>query len=74
MTPAFRYTLLWIVGSLLLVGAALTMLPGAFLDGQYVPATPDAFYHARRILDSVASGAPVIQFDTCIFPALVAPM
>jgi len=33
VTPAFRNTLLWILGSLVLVLAALTMVPGARVDG-----------------------------------------
>jgi len=28
-----------------------------------VPSNADAFYHARRILDVVMTGAPVAQFD-----------
>ena len=63
MTPAFRYTLLWLAGSLLAVFAAMAMLSGAYSDGEYLPANADAFYHARRILDSLFSGTPVIQFD-----------
>ena len=63
MTPAFRYTLLWLAGSVLAGFAALAMLSGAYADGQFVPSNPDAFYHARRILDSLFSGNPVIQFD-----------
>ena len=51
MTPAFRYTLLWILGSLVIVVAALTMVSGARVGADYVPSNPDAFYHARRILD-----------------------
>lgn len=63
MTPAFRYTLLWLAGSLLAVFAALAMVSGAYSDGEYLPSNADAFYHARRVLDSLFSGAPVIQFD-----------
>ena len=66
MTPAFRYTLLWTLGSLVIVFAALTMVPGARIDGHYVPSNADAFYHARRILDVVMTGAPVAQFDVSI--------
>lgn len=39
------------------------MLSASLIDNQYLPASNDAFYHARRILDSVFSGNPVIQFD-----------
>jgi len=63
MTPAFRYTLLWLAGSTLAVFAALTMLSGGYSAGEFLPSNPDAFYHARRILDSLFSGSPVIQFD-----------
>jgi len=63
MSVAFRYTLLWLAGSTLVVIAALTMLTAAHADGEFLPSNPDAFYHARRILDSLFSGSPVIQFD-----------
>ena len=63
MSPAFRYTLLWAAGSTLIVIAALTMLTAGHADGHFLPSNPDAFYHARRILDSLFSGNPVIQFD-----------
>jgi hypothetical protein len=66
VTPAFRHTLLWIFGSLVIVVAALTMLPGARIDRQYIPSNADAFYHARRILDVVMTGAPVAEFDASI--------
>jgi len=63
MTPAFRYTLLWLGGSVLAMFAALTMLSGGYSNGEFLPANADAFYHARRVLDSLFSGSPVIQFD-----------
>jgi hypothetical protein len=43
--------------------SALAMLSGGYTDGEFLPSNPDAFYHARRILDSLFSGSPVIQFD-----------
>jgi hypothetical protein len=43
--------------------AALAMLSAAYSNGEFLPSNADAFYHARRILDSLFSGAPVIQFD-----------
>jgi asparagine N-glycosylation enzyme membrane subunit Stt3 len=66
MTPAFRYALLWIVGSLVIVVAALAMVSGARVGGEYVPSNADAFYHARRILDVVMTGQAVQQFDSSI--------
>jgi hypothetical protein len=60
---------LW--GRLLLVAAgtglmsfcALSVLSSGYIDGQFIPQNADAFYHARRILDAVMSGEPVVQFD-----------
>lgn len=66
MTPAFRNVLLWIVGALIMVIMALMPLQGAHLNGEYLPAHADAFYHARRILDVVMTGQPVLQFDSKI--------
>jgi hypothetical protein len=66
MSPALRYTLLWLVGSMVLMFAALGMVGGAYVDGHYIPANADAFYHARRVLDAVMTHAPVIQFDARI--------
>jgi hypothetical protein len=63
MSPWFRYTLLWIAGSALLVFAALGMIGAAYVEGHYIPSNPDAFYHARRILDAVMQDTAVIQFD-----------
>jgi hypothetical protein len=58
--------MLWVIGSALGVVAALTALGGAYANGEFVPASGDAFYHARRILDAVFSGNPVSQFDPLI--------
>ena len=66
MTPAFRWTMLWIAGSIALIAGALGSLTASFIDGQYLPANPDAFYHARRILDAVMHGMPVADFDARI--------
>lgn len=63
MSPWFRYTLLWIVGSAVLVFASLGMIQAAYVDGHFIPSNADAFYHARRILDAVMQDTSVIQFD-----------
>ena len=63
MTPAFRLTMLWVIGATIFVLSALTPLSGSYLDGQFIPGNADAFYHARRILDVVMTGQPVQQFD-----------
>jgi hypothetical protein len=66
LTPAFRYTLIWLAGSVIIMVATLNMLSGSYADGVYLPSNADAFYHARRILDAVASGGHVVQFDPTI--------
>src|SRR5580765_8280399 len=63
LTPAFRNTLLWLVGAVLLTAFTMQTLSAAFTDGHFIPAHNDAFYHARRILDSVMTGTPIAQFD-----------
>lgn len=63
MTPAFRYALLWLAGSMLMVFSALSMLSASYAGGEFGPSTADAFYHAARILDSLFSGQPIMQFD-----------
>ena len=63
MSSAFRYSLLWLIGSTVMMVAALSSIAAAYSNGHYVPDNADAFYHARRILDSVMNHAPVIQFD-----------
>ena len=63
MSPWFRYTLLWIAGSAALVFASLGLIQAAYVDGHFIPSNPDAFYHARRILDAVMQDTSVIQFD-----------
>ncbi|HTU68105.1 MAG TPA: hypothetical protein VMF52_19320 [Steroidobacteraceae bacterium] len=66
MSVAFRNALLWLFGSALMIVAALSSMSAAYVDGHYVPDNEDAFYHARRILDSVLNHAPVAQFDAKI--------
>ena len=66
MTPAFRWTLLWLVGSVALIAGALGSITASYVDGRYLPSNPDAFYHARRILDAVMHGIPVADFDARI--------
>lgn len=63
MTVGFRLVLIWIVGSVVAVVMAMNYLPVSFVDGHYVPAGDDAFYHARRILDTVKDPASFYEFD-----------
>lgn len=63
MTPAFRLALLWIVGATIMVMFGLMLNNTSYFNGEYIPANGDAFYHARRILDVVLTGQPLLQFD-----------
>lgn len=63
MSQPFRWTLLWIVGSMVGAVSALMMLSQGYDGGQFYPSNPDAVYHARRILDALFTHQPVIQFD-----------
>ena len=63
MTTGFKLTLLWIAGSMAALVVALAPVSAAFVDGHYVPIGPDAFYHARRILDAVAESGSFYEFD-----------
>lgn len=63
MTDAFKLALIWIVGCMLAFVMALNLLPSSLVDGQYIPVSNDSFYHARRILDTVADPASFSEFD-----------
>lgn len=66
MNPRTRGVLaffaLWIPATLIAMFFALLHRDAAFLDGQYIPMGNDSFYHARRVLDGLATGV-VAQFD-----------
>lgn len=61
--PLWGRLLLLVAATGLMTFCALAVLSSGFMDGEYIPQNADAFYHARRILDAVMSGNPVIQFD-----------
>ncbi|MEM7543141.1 MAG: hypothetical protein AAF384_16375 [Pseudomonadota bacterium] len=66
MSRNFQWCLLWISASTAGAVLTLTWLPAAF-DGQiYYPVGADSFYHARRILDTVAAPHEFYEFDPYI--------
>ena len=70
MSPAFRLTLIWIAGCLLAFVTAMNFMPASLVDGHYIPVSNDSFYHARRILDTVADPSSFYEFDPLIhYPA-----
>ena len=58
--------LLWAGASTLACVFALSWLPAAFDGDAYYPIGADSFYHARRILDTVADHEAYYEFDNLI--------
>lgn len=63
MSKEFRLVLIWLACGTLAYMLALVWLPAAVLDGHYIPMGYDSFYHARRILDTIANAGAIYQFD-----------
>lgn len=61
--PDWGRVLIAVLGMAVMAFGALSVLSSGYSGGEYVPSHADAFYHARRILDAVMTGQPVIQFD-----------
>ncbi len=61
--PAWGRALIALLGIAVMTFGALSVLSSGYVGGEYIPSNADAFYHARRILDAVMTGQPVIQFD-----------
>lgn len=53
----------WALISLIAVGACALKWPAAHFSDEYLPFGNDAFYHARRILDTVADPPAFYEFD-----------
>jgi len=65
-----RYSIgLWLTAGALAFLLCLYHLSGTLIDGAFVPADHDSFYHARRILDALGDPLRMYQFD----PRLHAP-
>lgn len=61
-----KFVGLWLLIGLIAAGACSLTWPAAHLGDEYVPYSNDSFYHARRILDTVANPASFYQFDSKI--------
>jgi len=66
MKPSTTYIVLWLVASAIAMFLALQLNSAAFVDGQYIPAGNDSFYHARRIIDAAIGERGFYQFDDMI--------
>ena len=62
----WAYLALWLAGSGLLAFFAMSYLPATLVDGAYIPAGNDSFYHGRRILDAAVGERGFYQFDHMI--------
>ncbi len=60
------YLALWLAGSGLLAFLSMSYLSATLVDGVYIPAGNDAFYHGRRILDAAIGERGFYQFDHMI--------
>jgi hypothetical protein len=54
---------IWLVAAVIAVLSCSLYFPAAHLDGEYLPMGNDSFYHARRILDTVANPGAFYEFD-----------
>jgi hypothetical protein len=62
-TEEFKLVLVWLIGCFAAVIVGLAPVSSALSHGHYLPVGADAFYHARRILDTVADPSRFFQFD-----------
>jgi hypothetical protein len=58
-----RFVGWWLVVGLLAAGISSLYWPRAHFADEYLPVGNDSFYHARRILDTVADPAAFYEFD-----------
>jgi len=65
-TPGFKIALIWLAGCVAALVVALAPVSSAVVNGHFIPVGPDAFYHGRRILDTVANFKHFFQFDPFI--------
>ena len=65
-TERLKFLVGWLVIGLIAVGACALKWPAAQFSDEYLPFGNDSFYHARRILDTVADPSAFYEFDTKI--------
>ncbi len=65
-TSNWPYVTLWLLCGSVLAFISYTYLPATLVDGVYIPAGNDAFYHARRMLDAAVGERGFYQFDDTI--------
>lgn len=63
MSTRHATVLLWLGASVVAFLLARHGLPAALIDGVYIPADHDSFYHARRMLAALPAPWRLLQFD-----------
>jgi hypothetical protein len=58
-----RFVVVWLLLGALAAAVCSVTLPQARLGDEYLPVGVDAFYHARRILDTAADPSAFYEFD-----------
>jgi hypothetical protein len=62
-TVSIKWLGMWLALGAIAAGACALQWPAAHLGSEPLPVGNDSFYHARRILDTVADPAAFYQFD-----------
>src|SRR5687767_4288559 len=62
-TARLKFLGSWLLVGLIAAGACALKWPAAHFSDEYLPFGNDAFYHARRILDTVADPSAFYEFD-----------
>ena len=57
------YLVLWLVSGTIAAFLGYLFLPATLVDGVYIPAGNDAFYHATRVIESATGEGGFYQFD-----------
>ena len=66
MKSSTMYLLIWFIAGTIAAYMALQLGSAAYVDGSWIPAGNDSFYHARRILDAAVGERGFYQFDDMI--------
>lgn len=65
-TERLKFLVGWLLVGLIAAGACALKWPATHFSDEYLPFGNDAFYHARRILDTVADPSAFYEFDAKI--------
>lgn len=64
MSDNFKTALIWLLGSVVVLAATLHRIPAVLVEGEFLPYGVDSFYHARRVLETMADPAGRLwEFD-----------